>query len=129
MSELEKLIDGYQLENEKHCKQIKQLEQDQKQMQQSMFEENEKLRKELIHTKMIVEQYENSHPGTVKKQPSTIVLTNLVNEDTENQRLKSEIQILEKKLTSLTNKTHDPSRSFDQRRIQDLERQVKELGI
>ncbi|CAF1380955.1 unnamed protein product [Adineta ricciae] len=129
VSELEKLIDGYQLENERHCKQIKQLEQDQKQNQQSMFEENEKLRKELIHTKMIVEQYENSHPGIVKKQPSTILLTNLVNEDTENQRLKSEIQNLEKKLASLTNKTHEPSRSFDQRRIQDLERQVKELEL
>jgi len=104
-----------------------------------MFDENEKLRQELIHTKMLLEQYENSHIGTINKQSSTIVLTNLNKNDqdhsensNENQRLKNEIIVLKNKLTSALNKDNDVDddtlRSLDQRRIKDLERQVKELG-
>ncbi|CAF4082688.1 unnamed protein product [Rotaria sp. Silwood2] len=141
VNELEKLIDGYQAENEKLCKQIKQIEQQHKQIEQSMFDENEKLRQELIHTKMLLEQYQNSHMGTIKKQSSTIVLTNLVNNDNdknntlnENQQLKNEIIVLKNKLTTVLNKEHkseddDTLRSLDQRRIKDLERQVKELEL
>ena len=132
VSELEKLIDGYQAENEKRCKEIKQIEQQHKQVQQSMFDENEKLRQELIHTKMLVEQYENSHGGPVRKQPSTIVLTNLTGpegDSGENQRLKNEITVLKNKLAALQHNGDDDSlRSLEQRRIKDLERQVKELG-
>jgi hypothetical protein len=105
-----------------------------------MFDENEKLRQELIQTKMFLEQYQNSHTGTIKKQSSTIVLTNLTKNDNdqtensnENQRLKNEIIVLKNKLTTALNKDHkseddDTLRSLDQRRIKDLERQVKELG-
>jgi hypothetical protein len=105
-----------------------------------MFDENEKLRQELIQTKMLLEQHQNLHLGTIKKQSSTIVLTNLVTNDNEisensneNQRLKNEIIILKNKLTSALNKESkneddDTLRSLDQRRIKDLERQVKELG-
>ncbi|CAF1155940.1 unnamed protein product [Rotaria sordida] len=141
VNELEKLIDGYQVENEKLCKQIKQIEQQHKQIEQSMFNENEKLRQELIHTKMLMEQYQNSHMGTIKKQSSTIVLTNLVNNDNdknnifnENQQLKNEIIVLKNKLTTALDKEHkneddNTLRLVDQRRIKDLERQVKELEL
>jgi len=126
VSELEKLLSSYQNENEKLCKQIKQLEQQHKQIQQSMFNENEKLRQELIQTKMLVEQYENTH---LKKQPSTIVLTNLDPNENENQQLKDEIFILKSQLSELSNKDNNQtSNSIDQKRIKDLERQVKELG-
>lgn len=105
-----------------------------------MFEENEKLRKELGQTKLLLEQYENTHMGAVKKQSSTIVLKNLDNNDNdkslilnENQQLKNEITSLKTKLTATLNKEHksqsdDSQHSLDQRRIKDLERQVKELG-
>ena len=101
-----------------------------------MFDENEKLRQDLVQTKMLMEQYENSHVGTIKKQSSTIVLTNLVGRDNdnsensnENQRLKNEIIVLKNKLTTnLRNEDEDSLRLLDQRRIKDLERQVKELG-
>ncbi|CAF1014974.1 unnamed protein product [Rotaria sp. Silwood1] len=141
VNELEKLIDGYQNENEKLCKQIKQIEQQHKQIEQSMFDENEKLRQELIHTKMLLEQFQNLHVGTIKKQSSTIILTNLVNNDNdknntfnENQQLKNEIIVLKNKLTAALNKEYknendDTIRSLDQRRIKDLERQVKELEL
>ncbi len=129
--ELEKLIDGYQIENEKLCKQIKQIEQQHKQIEQSMFNENEKLRQELIQTKMFHEQ-QNSNLGLGKKQASTIVLTDLDKSDNsnENQRLKNEIIVLKAKLNKelKTNDNDDTLRSLDQRRIKDLERQVKELG-
>jgi hypothetical protein len=122
--ELEKLIDGYQLENEKLCKQIKQIEQQHKQIQQSMFEENEKLRQELIQTKMFLEQQQqNSNLGLIKNQTSTIILTD--SDKNENQRLKNEIIILKNQLSTALKKDDD---TFDQRRIKDLERQVKELG-
>ncbi|CAM4758915.1 unnamed protein product [Rotaria magnacalcarata] len=140
--ELEKLLDGYQIENEKLCKQVKQIEQQHKQIEQSMFNENEKLRQELIQTKMLLEQYENSNMGAIKKQSSTIVLTNLVNSGndktsilTENQQLKNEIIALKNKLTVALNKEqhkveeNDSLRLLDQRRIKDLERQVKELEL
>jgi hypothetical protein len=106
-----------------------------------MFDENEKLRQELIQTKMLREQYENSHGGTINKQSSTIVLTNLVDQENdksdhsnENQRLKNEIIVLKNKLTKTANKEHksedeDTLHSLDQKRIKDLERQVKELGM
>jgi hypothetical protein len=103
-----------------------------------MFDENEKLRQELIQTKMYMEQHQNSHQGTIKKQPSTIVLTNLTTNDqtdhsNENQQLRNEIILLKNQLTEALNKEHksnedDSLRSLDQRRIKDLERQVKELG-
>jgi hypothetical protein len=105
-----------------------------------MFEENEKLRQELIQTKMFLEQHQISNTETIKKQSSTIVLTNLGYNDyeksdnsNENQRLKNEIIVLKKKLTAASNKElqsgdEDTLRSLDQRRIKDLERQVKELG-
>lgn len=140
LSELERLISVYQSENEKLCKQIKQIEQQHKQIEKSMFEENEKLRKELGQTKLLLEQYENTHMGAVKKQSSTIVLKNLDNNDNdkslilnENQQLKNEITSLKTKLTATLNKEHksqsdDSQHSLDQRRIKDLERQVKELG-
>jgi hypothetical protein len=134
--ELEELIDKYRIEDENHCKKIKQMEQQHKQIEQSMFDENEKLRQELIQTKMFLEQYQNSHTGTIKKQSSTIILTNLgtnENEINENQRLKNEIIVLKNKLTTALNKEFkseddDTLHSLDQRRIKDLERQVKELG-
>jgi hypothetical protein len=102
-----------------------------------MFDENEKLRQELIQTKMFLEQYQNSHIGTIKKQSSTVVLTNLVTNENEksdnsneNQKLKNEIIVLKNKLTAALNKEDDDTlRSLDQRRIKDLERQVKELGM
>ncbi|UJR30253.1 hypothetical protein I4U23_017791 [Adineta vaga] len=133
VSELEKLIEGYEAQNVKLCNQIKQLEKENKQIQQSMFNINEKLREELIQTKMLLERNENSHGGIVKKQSSTIVLSDLnsqENETIENQRLKEEIDILQSKLNSFTTKNHqDIRQSFDQKRIKDLERQVKELEL
>ncbi|CAF0856308.1 unnamed protein product [Adineta steineri] len=141
VAELEKLIDGYEAQNEKLCKQIKQNEQQHKQIQQSMFDENEKLRQELIQAKMFNEQYENSHIGNIKKHSSTIVLTNLVSQDhdksdnaNDDQRLKNEIIILKNQLTNVLNKDKkinedDSLRLLDQRRIKDLERQVKELEL
>jgi hypothetical protein len=96
-----------------------------------MFNENEKLRQELIQTKMFHEQ-QNSNLGLGKKQASTIVLTDLDKSDNsnENQRLKNEIIVLKAKLNKelKTNDNDDTLRSLDQRRIKDLERQVKELG-
>lgn len=92
-----------------------------------MFDENDKLRQELIQTKMLLEQQQNSSTNNIKKQPSTIVLTDLVGQDplNENERLKHEIIFLKDKLYVAENR-HD--KTFEQRRIQDLERQVKELG-
>lgn len=107
-----------------------------------MFEENEKLRQELIQTKMFLEQHENSNIKPIKNQSSTIVLTNLISNDkektqdysNENQKLKNEITVLKNKLTNTLNKEFqteddDTLRSLDQKRIRDLERQVKELGM
>ena len=73
------------LKTKNFIKQIKQLEQQQKQIEQSMFDENEKLRQELIQAKMLLEQQQQTS-GIVKKQSSTIVLTNLVSNDQNNFR-------------------------------------------
>lgn len=123
--ELEKLLEGSQFENEKLCKQIKYLEQQHKQLQQSMFQENDKLRQELIQTKMFLEQQQqNSSVNNIKKQPSTIILTDL-DHPNENERLKHEIILLKDKLYVAENRE---DKTIEQKRIQDLERQVKELG-
>ena len=138
INELKKLLDFNQNENEKLYKQIKQIEQQHKQIEQSMFDENEKLRQELVQTKMLVEQYENSQIRTIKKQSSTIVLTDLISDGddnlNENQRLKNEINILNNQLTAALakerkNEDDNILHSLNQKRIKDLERQVKELGI
>ena len=88
-----------------------------------MFEENEKLRQELVQTKMLLEQQQNSQAGLVKKQSSTIVLSD--SDPSESQKLKNEIIVLKHQLSTALNKDNE---SFEQRRIKDLERQVKELG-
>jgi hypothetical protein len=138
VQELEKLVDGYQVENEKLCKQIKHIEQQHKQIEHSMFDENEKLRQELVQTKMLMEQYENSHSAR-QNQPlvsSTAQITNLGGQSAdvnEQQRLRNEISVLKHQLAVSRNEQEkrvdeDTSHVFDQRRIKDLERQVKELG-
>ena len=122
LSEVERLLDGSQAENEKLCKQIKQIEQQHKQLEQTMFAENEKLRQELVQAKMLLEQYENSRQITAREKSGS-----MPSSSTENQSLKEEIDRLRQQLT---NATHRPEQSLpDQRRIKDLERQVKELEL
>ena len=138
MQELEKLVDGYQVENEKLCKQIKHIEQQHKQIEHSMFDENEKLRQELVQTKMLMEQYENSHLARQNKPivSSTIQITNLGGQSAdgnEQQRLRNEISVLKHQLAASRSEQEnrvdgDTSHTLHQRRIKDLERQVKELG-
>ena len=138
VQELEKLVDGYQVENEKLCKQIKHIEQQHKQIEHSMFDENEKLRQELVQTKMLMEQYENLHLARPNKPivSSTVQITNLGSQSTdvnEQQRLRNEISVLKHQLAASRSEhekhvDEDTSHALSQRRIKDLERQVKELG-
>ncbi|CAF1321010.1 unnamed protein product, partial [Didymodactylos carnosus] len=191
---------GTQLENEKLCKKIKLIEQQQKQSEKSMFEENERLRQELIQTKNQLEQedkyqrfnlnnnatithHDNKLNGAIvltdlnsnssdniyllkqenerlntkinsyefreqthsddimklKKQLSWYTDTQMSNDQLKQQSLKQkidEINDLKQKYHQLEvkyqqqeqQKSDDRTlRSLDQRRIQDLERQLKEL--
>lgn len=119
---MEKLLDGSQAENEKLCKQIKQVEQQHKQLEQTMFAENEKLRQELVQAKMLIEQYENSRQITAREKSGS-----MPSSTSENQSLKEEIDRLRQQLTNAANR---PEQNLpDQRRIKDLERQVKELEL
>lgn len=96
-----------------------------------MFEENEKLRQELIQTKMLLEQQQNLQIKPIQNQSLTNLNTNEQNNNNENQKLKNEIILLKKQLVNISNKDFliYNDQTIHQKRIQDLERQVKELGI
>lgn len=132
-------MDGYQVENEKLCKQIKHIEFQHKQIEHSMFDENEKLRQELVQTKMLMEQYENSHLARQNKPivSSNVQITHLGGQSADGneqqQRLRNEISVLKHQLAASRSEQEkrvdeNTSHALEQRRIKDLERQVKELG-
>ena len=100
------------------------MEQQQKQLKKAMFDENEKLRHELLQAKSLVEQYDIGHGSFRGKLPTN-------DEKREIETLKNEIISLRKELNNSSKKTPNEQSfgSFEQRRIKDLERQVKELGF
>jgi chromosome segregation ATPase len=121
--ELEKLLDACQIENEKLCKQIKQIEQQHKKIEQSMFDENEKLRRELTQTRMSCEQHEHVRVQTREPLPDKFD-----DDRHETQRLRNELDRLTAHIERTRLEHERTTNPTDQRRIHDLERQVKELG-
>lgn len=123
VDELEKLLKETQKENEKQCQEMRRLAQQHKEWRQKA-EENVQLRDELQQMKILVEKYENSR---------TLVHENCEKDENQDQigKLKTELSALRKQISSSSKNVHgeQKSNSFEQRRILDLERQVKELGL